>query len=426
MKKLIIYTLMFSLTINLSAQEIPLEVAPDSPYRNIRESRSALISKLNEDEITRLYKGTKSLIELRSIMSDTSVNRCASALVERIENKLNLNGDKDIETAVLGLRLDDSIDDIAATILIKAAKLSKPLPHPIANDDLSPEEEKKALEVFSGQVKEIKNKTLCIEDTYRSLVSSLAKESNKFKKSLKHINRMALDRSLISEAEFKKLEKMRSGKVHEWPLTLANYAQNLDSLAKRFPDRIKEASPLITEDTVGKYRNKKSLRHSLHEKFNSTQIILLANMVRDLKKRLEAKDITINISYIEQQTEIISLSPMEKFRFILKLLRKELATINNSSLLNGYQATYIDIIAASYEVGYISAAEIEALASLEDIWNPKKTTKEKVMVWAKRFGGVASVLLPPPFGFVSVMAIMMIDQYIQEAPIDRDPDYNIF
>ena len=71
-------------------------------------------------------------------------------------------------------------------------------------------------------------------------------------------------------------------------------------------------------------------------------------------------------------------------------------------------------------------SEIEQLASLQEIWNPSKTTKEKVMYWVKTFGGVASVLLPPPFGFVSVMAIMLIDQSIKDAPVDRDPDFNLF
>jgi hypothetical protein len=135
--------------------------------------------------------------------------------------------------------------------------------------------------------------------------------------------------------------------------------------------------------------------------------------------------VTIHINYVNQDSEIINLSPMEKFRFILKLLRKELATINNSSMLNGQRASYSDIITAAYEVGYISSQEIEAFASLEDIWNPKKTTKEKVMTWIKLFGGVSAVLLPPPFGFLSVLVIMLIDQQVSEAPVDPDSDFNL-
>lgn len=416
MKNLIIYTLMFTLSMNLWAQD----------FSNIREADSVLIPKNSVDEIARLYKGTKAEELLKNIMTDKKINRCATSVISTIEKSLNLNNTQEVEKAVLGLRLNDSIDDIAADLLIRASKIKKPIAHPIAKNDLTPEEEEKAMAVFSTKASELKNKSACIEDTYRALVFKLGQESIKFRKELKTLNKLALEKDIISEIEFKKIEKMRAGKVHEWPLTLSAYGHSLEILAKNFPNRVKESSPLITDDSIGKFGNKKSLRRSLHEKFNSTQIMLLANVVRDLKKRLEAKDITINITYVEQQTEIINLAPMEKFRFILKLLRKELATLNNSSLLNGNRANYIDIISASYEVGYISADEIAVLASLEDIWNPKKTTKEKVMVWAKRFGSVASVLLPPPFGFVSVLAIMLIDQYIQEAPVERDLDYNIF
>ena len=92
---------------------------------------------------------------------------------------------------------------------------------------------------------------------------------------------------------------------------------------------------------------------SLYNKFDSTQIILLANIVKGLKTRLESKDVTININYVDRPTEIIELTPMEKFRFILKLLRKEMADLNNSSLLQGRNANYLDLITAAYEVGYI-------------------------------------------------------------------------
>ncbi|MFA6237714.1 MAG: hypothetical protein WC635_10340 [Bacteriovorax sp.] len=426
MKNTISYLLLFSLTFNLVAQDLPVEATTEFSYKNIREGKSALIPRFKEDDIARMYRGTKAINVLRKIITDKSVNRCATKVISAIESQLDLVSDKDVEDAILGLRLDDSIDDVSAGLLIHASKLSRPLANPIAKNELTDEEEAKAISIFSSKISDIKNKSLCIEDTYRSIYFSLVKESAKFGKHLKHLNKIAFDRDLISEAEFRRLETMRAGKVYEWPLSLSSYAQTLDTLAKRFPDRVKESSELITDNSEGKFRNKKSLRQSLHEKYNSTQIILLANMVRDLKKRLEASDISININYPDQPTEIISLSPMEKFRFILKLLRKELSTINNSSLLNGRSASYIDIITAAYEVGYISSAEIEQLAALEDIWNPKKTSQEKVMFWVKRFGGVASILLPPPFGFVSVMAIMLIDQYISQAPVDRDPDGNIF
>lgn len=422
MKTITFITFAATLSFNLFAQEVPRSELIVSPYRNIREGKSQLINSSKETEIARLYnKDTKSIKVLRNIISDKSINRCATKVVAAIKNNLDLSQREDVELAILGLRQDDSIDDISANILIDATNLNV-LTNPLANNDLTRDEEDKALEIFKTKAKDIKNKALCIEDVYRDLVAKLAKESTKSLKNLKHINKVALDNGLVNHNDFKMLERLRAKKVFEWPMTLSEYGQTLDSIARSFPGRIKESGELITDV---KFRAKKSLRQSLYEKYNGTQVILLANIVKSLKKRLDSQDVTININYVSQESEVITLSPMEKFRFILKLLRKELATINNGTLLGGNPASYMDIITASYEVGYITADEIKALASLQEIWNPTRTTKEKVMYWTKTFGGVASVLLPPPFGFVAVMAIMMIDQQIAAAPIDHDSYFNL-
>lgn len=419
---LLIATLCSSLTLNLLAGEIEAFLPSDSPYRNLREGNSHLITSTKEDDVARLYKDTKAIESLRRIINDKTINRCATKVVSAIQKELNLSGENETELAILGLRLDESIDDVAAGILIKAADTNF-VAHAIAKNDLTAEEETKAMEIYKGKVADLQNKTLCIEDSFRTLVGKLAEGSYKFPKNLKHINRLALDKNIIKESDFKILERLRAKKVHEWPITLNTYRTNLDAIAKNFPGRKKESSKLVTD--AGRFKNKTALRQGLYERFNAAQITMLANVVKSLKKRLDSKDVTIHINYVDQESEIISLSPMEKFRFILKLLRKELALINNSTVIGGKRATYIDIITAAYEVGYISSDEIEQFAALEDIWNPKKTTKEKVMTWVKLFGGVASVLLPPPFGFLSVMAIMLIDQQVSEAPVDPDADFNL-
>lgn len=419
---LLITTLCSTLTLNLFAQEITHLSSSDSAYRNMREASSNLIPSRKEQEIAQLYKGTASLESLRTIINDKNINRCATKVVKAIQNKLNLASENETEMAILGLRMDESIDDVTASILIKAVEIDS-TSNPIAKNDLTPQEAKKALEIYKSQVSTISDKSLCLEDSYRTLYKKLSEGSYKFPKELKRINKLALKNGLISNVQFEKLEAMRLSKVHEWPITLSNYKTSLDAIAKAFPKRTKEESRFVTH--AGRFRTKTGLRQSLYERFNSTQIILLANVVHSLKKRLDSKDVTIHINYVDQGSEIINLSPMEKFRFILKLLRKELATINNSTMLNGQKANYIDIITAAYEVGYISAEEIEVFAGLEDVWNPKKTTKEKVMTWVKLFGGVASVLLPPPFGFISVLTIMLIDQQVSEAPVDTDSDFNL-
>jgi uncharacterized protein (UPF0147 family) len=424
MKKTILTTVVLSLTLNLFADEANnLPSVRDSIFKNTRESASELISNLQKDEVESLYKDTREIGILRSIISDRTINRCATKVIAKIKENLNLNNEKDVNLAVLGLRLDESIDDVSAKVLLNTNELSRSISIPFTKDELNGSEEEKALEIFKTKAKDIHDKNLCIEDTYRELVGKLAGSAPKFLRNLKQINKIALRDELINDSDFKTIEMLRRNKVYQWPLTLSEYAKSLEQIAKQFSGRVKESSTLVTSV---KFRQKKSLRQALYEKYNGTQIIILANMVKALKARLESKDITITINYIDRPSEIISLEPMEKFRFILKLLRKELANLNNSSLLGGQPANYMDLIAASYEVGYIKADEVEQLASLQEIWNPSITPKQKAMYWVKTFGGMASVLLPPPFGFVSVMAIMLIDQQIKDAPVNRDSDFNLF
>lgn len=415
---------MASLLTNTLWADDPTELVNTSVYQNLRESASELISEEKSTEIKSRFENSTALELLQTILADRSVNRCATKTIASIKHKLGLKQQEDIEESILALRINDELDDISAGLLIKASKINSTLTHPIAHNDLFAEEEENALEIYKKEIAAINLNNACIEDAYRSVVGKLLAGALKFKKNLKHINKLAFERNIISERTFKEFELMRTNKVHEWPITLSQYASNLASLAKRFPERKKEGSDVVTKN--GKWwKNKSSLRQNLHEKYNSTQIILLANVVKDLKKRLGSANISVHIDYVTQQSEVINLSPMEKFRFILKLLRKELALLNNGSVLGGQQANYIDIITAAYEVGYITSNEIEMLASLEEVWNPKKTTKEKVMFWVKTFGGVASVFLPPPFGFVSVLAIMLIDQQVKEAPVNRDSDFNL-
>lgn len=424
MKTIVLCFILFSLGLNLFADEIGSGVLfNQSPYLNIRESNSRFINANNIDDVTKYYKGTKEMEALRIIISDKTVNTCGSKIIDKIKSQLSLETDDEVEMAILGLRLDNSIDDISADILLRTNKVFSHQVVPIASNNLTDEEEQKAISIYKEKSDDIKNEGLCLEDTYRVIISKLYASNFKFLKNLKHLNRVARKNNLISDKKFKNFEKFRLAKVHEWPLTLSEYASRLNEINKRFPERKKEEANFVTDVSS---HQKVSLRQTLYGKYNSTQIILLANIVKDLKLRLDSKDITINIDYDGRPSEIIYLSPMEKFRFVLKLLRKELSVINNSSLLDGRPATFMDMIAASYEVGNISSNEILQFSSLHEIWDHTKTKKEKVLYWARTFGGIASVLLPPPYGFISVFAIMVIDQQTSDLSVDRDPDYNIF
>lgn len=424
MKKLTItLVVLFSLSLKLLAEDNVGAVPVDPLWSNLREGKSSLISSLKEEEVRREYQGNPDLKVLQSIMADRSINRCATKIIRQFKQELDLSAERDVELAILGLRLYDSLDDVSAGLLLKANDLSHTLAVPLTKDDLSPEEENAAMAIYKELAPLFKKQDSCPEDVYRDLFAKLRSESPKFVGQLKRIHKLARNNGFLSDEDYKMVEVFRMKKVHEWPLTMSSYARSLEKLTQKYPDRTKEKSDAISSTKFGQ---KISMRVGLYQKFNSTQIILLANLVKEMKARLESKDVKIVIDYDDRPAETIELSPMEKFRFILKLLRKEMAELNNSSLLEGKNASYFDVIAAAYEVGVIKSGEIEQLAALQEIWNPTKTPKEKALFWVKTFGGVASVLLPPPYGFVSVMAIMLIDQQVKDAPVNRDPDFNLF
>lgn len=392
-------------------------------YKNIREANSQYISFDNQQEIKTFNQSAKDMDILLEILRDPKLNRCASKWVNTIKNEFAFEDTHQIEVAILAMRSKDWIDDMTVSLLLRVLKLEPSSSIPSIKGQLSTIQEDIAMSIYQKWNQLLKAPQSCQEDVYRSMVSDLQKEDAGLVKNLKYLTHLAYEKNILSKNTYKQFEILRQQKVHLWPTNLRQYGETLNALSKHFPNRAKESSKIVTQVLS---RQKLSLRQNLFVKYDSTQIMLLSHFIKDLKARLDSKDIVINISYENRDTEIISLSPMEKFRFLLKLLRRELAVLNNGSLLNFQSATYPDLIAASYEVGIISSFEIEQLLLLEEIWNPKKTPKEKIFYWIKTFGSSASVLLPPPFGFVSVMALMIIDQQISEAPIDHSLDFILF
>ena len=76
---------------------------------------------------------------------------------------------------------------------------------------------------------------------------------------------------------------------------------------------------------------------------------------------------------------------------------------------------------ASYEIGIIPASELEAVASLEEIWNPKKSFWDKAGIWIKTLSSVATIVIPPPYGFIPALAIVVIEA---TAGKKKDPNTN--
>ena len=399
------------------------ESAIASPYRNIREGNSRFIDEAIKPQLQEILQEEQTKQTIIEILNDNQINSCASKVIFEIKYRLRLESNESLENILKAMRFDNQIDDVVLDLLLKVVPLSNYQSTPFAVATLNDDEENMALNIIKQHVVDLKDESSCIEDSFRDLAFDLASKNPKFIKHLKQLLKSASKNNIISKDMYKTLDNFKQNKVHLWPLALSEYKKSHSALAKKFPNRKDEESDFVSAAIK---KENISLREQLYQKYNYQQIVLLSNLISNLKKRLDASDISIDIQYENQTKEIISLTPMERFRFILKQLRRELSNINNGSLLNGKMATYTDLIVASYEVGSISSDEISKLVSLQEIWNPTKTTKEKVFYWVKTFGGTATVLLPAPYGFISVMALMFIDQQISSNSINHDLDYLLF
>ena len=100
---------------------------------------------------------------------------------------------------------------------------------------------------------------------------------------------------------------------------------------------------------------------------------------------------------------------MERFRYAIKAYRKEVARLTLNTYFNGRAPEHLDVIVAAYELGIIPESEVRELAGLKDIWDPKKTFWEKAGIWVKTFGSVATIVIPPPYGFIPALIIVAIE-----------------
>jgi hypothetical protein len=131
--------------------------------------------------------------------------------------------------------------------------------------------------------------------------------------------------------------------------------------------------------------------------------------------------VTIQIEEDNEEVEVITLEPMERFRLAIKLLRKEMALLSLNTYFNGRSPDYMDLITASYETSLIPASELKELGGLQEIWNPTKTFWEKASVWIRTFSSVATIALPQPYGFIPALVLVVIEATVGKGS-DNQPD----
>lgn len=320
---------------------------------------------------------------------------------------------KELVGSIYYLRSQNEIDDVAAGILLNAQK--------VVDTDVKSKDETRLLipkdaklmtaniDLIASFDKKYLTSGTCFDDAYRSLRTD-------FLKSSKGISDLDFEGTLyvgmkngrISPELYKKIEQARVNKVEYSNLTLKTYLQKKKNLRAQYP--LKDAKEKSDFVTTRANKSKQSYRQRLMENYNDVQIVLMANIVKKLRKRLEASKVEILV-YEKDDTlgETIPLEPMERFRFAIKLLRKEMTMLSLNSYFNGRTPDYIDLMTASYEIGLIPGSELEQIAHLQEIWNPTKSFWDKAQVWVTTFSTVATIVIPPPYGFIPSLVLVAIE-----------------
>ncbi len=329
----------------------------------------------------------------------------------------------ELNGAIIYLRGKNQFDDTVTKLLLEAnsiATSSSSFKDPdmlIQPHARAMEEGLKILANFGT-----KSRGQCFDDAYRALYGDILKfDRHLTSNHIEAIFHQAQAQRIISPEIYARLEKARVNELETRSLTLRTYYRKIQSLRTQFPLRDRsERSSFVTKKLD---RIRLSRRQRLMESYTDIQIILMADIIKKLRSRIESPRAEILIFNQQNQVETIPLEPMERFRLAVKLLRKEMSLLPLNTFFQGRSPEYIDLMTAAFETGVIAGSELDELAGLEEIWNPKKTFWEKAQVWVRLFGTVASIALPPPYGFIPALAIVVIEMTVgkKDEPNANDP-----
>lgn len=385
-----------------------------NPFRNVREGKSFYSKNAQERKAKKALKKV-SKEDIKKIYNDAIAKNkklCSYDINADMSKELEARSiDLDLEGMIYVLRNENEIDDVVAKILLTANK--------VKTTSLDEKDEEKMFfpkdsEQTRSQLQLIASfetkfgKNNCFDDAYKAFYQEISKTDKKFKSfDLEALNYMALKGNLISESLYTALEQARVNELELARLNLTAYQQKLKTLRTQYPLRdLTEKSDFVGTKVK---KMESSRRQKLFEQYSDLQIIMMGNVIKRLRQRLEYDAVSIQGFKKGELQETMPLEPMERFRFAIRALRKEMSMLATNTYFNGVGPDYIDLMVASYEIGIIPASELEQVASLEEIWNPKKTFWDKAGIWIRTFSTVATILIPPPYGFIPALVVVVIE-----------------
>jgi hypothetical protein len=386
-------------------------------FQNDREGKSYYSSKKNDRLINQALKAVDErqiLGAFSDILRNTEKNKlCSFDINESLQTELKKINPKfnQLEGAIHFLRSENEIDDTVVKILLTANQV-------LETDPMLPKNPERLFLPNKAQVPEMIKlistfeskylKNSCFDEAFRNLYSDVQKLDKKFQShNLEALLVEAYQQKKISHGTYLSLEKARLSELELTSLTLKTYYQKISSLRVQYP--LRDANERSDFSTQKVDKMKVSRRQHLLSSYSDLQIIMMGNVIKKLRARLESPKAEILIYDRAQGVETITLEPMERFRLAIKLLRKEMSYLSLNTYFAGRSPDYMDLMTAAYEIGIIPASELEEVAGLKEIWSPKKTFWDKARVWVQTLSTVATIVIPPPYGFIPALAVVIIE-----------------
>ncbi len=392
-------------------------------FRSTKRSINSALKKLSQNEILDAYRDGLSRVTPDAI--------CAYDLHHDFQKNLKQKNHRfdEFTGAYHILRAENELDDVSLKILLRANEVSQKEAYPPRFSDYSQSyrylPQRGHLDQMLDIITSFDEKFLskhCFDEAYRMLYSEINKIQILNSKQLEAVYLSAYEERLIDLKEWQLLERGRHYQLERDSFGLSEYFKKKKGLRTQYPLRDpEERSHFATQN-----QNNMSRRQRLLENYSDLQIIMMGNVIKKLRSRLESSKIEILIYDEDEIREVIPLEPMERFRFAIKLLRKEMGLLTLNTYFAGRTPSYMDLMTASYETGIIPAEELDEIAGLEEIWNPKKSFWDKASVWVRTFSSVATVVAPPPYGFIPVLALVVIEATAGNKDSNTNADTSLF
>lgn len=380
----------------------------------------------------------KALSETFNEMERIDTN-CELGLVARLQADAIkygvISNSSEVLDFIIYLRSSDIIDDILFKMMMDSTKINQDF---VSDASLRPRRPFNVLTRQNANVDLVKlyapfktwpdDIKKCTLDTYFSLSHELTWKSGKDRDGqLQKLNYLAYNNEVIDLATYNKLEVLRERQVLEWNIYFKRYADVINNAKDKLTKNPElQAKNDFTVEYVSR-KEKLTNRGNLYRTYNSTQIMMLAQIIEKTAKRMDSRQVSLNWQYTDDpngEIEVYIFSPMEQYRAAIKMLRKDMAEVMRSDAFKNSGLQYEHLISAAYEAGFIKSEELDYVLKFEDFWNPKTPKWKTYANFAFSLAGTAAFYLPPPWNIIGAIGLVLTQSKLVKGDQNPDEDDN--